>query len=538
MSSLLQRTTGVGRDDWGLVGPLAFLLFLITTGIEVGRIGRDSYFLTVAGASDIPKMYLFIALISLLLAAGYSVLVPRFEPKRILVAILFPAGVLSGAVGIALMNQWNPPPVFPYLLFCTIDAYILFLLMHFWAVANDSFSVWEGKQFFPFIGAAGMAGTVAGGGVTRWVSVQFSANSLFVLWAALLFLSAVLSTRLATPTVETEEKPRRSRKQEGMLRASWRTPLMRTFTYMAFPMWVMIYIIEFSYYEAASRVFVDQDMLAGFLGLFVCLSSCLGLIIQLTVTRWLLNRKGVGTTALFYPVSITVGAISLLLFSLIPYAQVGTLDLFGVVWLVFLARFCDIAIYYSVFDPAAQLMFYAVDSSARAKSRAFISGLVFPASIAAAGGILLVFRAAHEPIHNVSFVAVVLGFLLIVLALNITPEYLKALLSNFHPDDERNREQVMKEISRLEKSDIRYVLLDSITATDLDEARFAVEKLLEYSDQELYEELQEVLHSLRPEILRMIKARISNEDLEQNSEFARRLDLQLALLGARAAAIL
>jgi ATP/ADP translocase len=410
--------------------------------------------------------------------------------------------------------------------------------MHFWALANEYFSVWQGKKYFPFIGAAGMAGTVVGGASTRLFSIQFGANSLFVLWSVVLLVSAILSWRLAAPERIEAAPSSRKTKRENIFQAAWRTPLMRTFAYMAFPMWIMIYVIEFSYYDSASRVFVDQDLLAGFLGMFVCFSSCLGLFIQLTVTRWLLSSKGVGATALFYPIAITFGAVCLLIFSLLPEAGAASLDLFGVVWLVFLARFCDIAIYYSVFDPASQLMFYAVDSQSRAKSRAFISGFIFPASIAAAGGLLLVFREMNEPIHNVSFVAVVLGFLLIILALNITPEYLKALLSNFKPDDSDNRGQVMAEIDRLEVSDIRYVLLDSISANDLDEAKFALQKLLEYRDEELFEELEEILDAIRPEVLRELKKHVSSEDLERNKLFAKRLDIQLALLGARAAGVL
>jgi hypothetical protein len=277
-------------------------------------------------------------------------------------------------------------------------------------------------------------------------------------------------------------------------------------------MWIIVYIIEYTYFGTANRVFPDQNALAGFLGLVVSAGAAIGLVLQFTVTPWMLRRFGVGTTAMVYPSTLTLGAIALLLFSLVPASTAPSLPLVGIALLVVFARLCDVAFFFSVHDAAQQLLLYAVPSALRDKGRVLMSAIVAPASIAGAGGLLIYFRSLGEPTHNVAFVAISLAFLLMVLALSITPEYLSALLANIHPGATAHREQVLGEIAKLEVNDARYVLLQSLTSRDMEEAKFAVERLFHIKDEELINDMLESAPKMHTAVIREIEGHMTGEE--------------------------
>lgn len=507
MYKTLQRMLGFEEGEGRPLLILSALVFLLTAGIELGRIGRDSYFLTVAGADDIPLMYIFIALLTFFASVIYGKILGRVHNAKLMIGFQALGSLAAFSCWIYLLLVPQPAAAFPFILFCVVDAYILFILVHFWTLCNSEFHVWQGTRLFPVIGAAGLAGTIGGGGLSYLIASFSEANHLFVVWAALLTLGSLVCLPLRSKA-NSQDRHTVTAQSGSQKENLWRQPVLRTLAYMALPMWVVIYIIEFSYYEGMNRVFRDQSSLASFMGAFVCISAFIGLLLQLTLTRWLLNKVSVGSAALFYPFTLTLGSLCLLVFSLFPQANAGPLD-FGVfAFLLIFARFCDIGIYYSVYDPAAQVLFYALPERIRARGRSFLGGIIFPASIASAGLILLWFRHLHEPVYNVAFVAISLGFLLIILGLNLTPDYLKSLLGNFQSDDESNRSRVIDAVSKLPESDIHYVLLDSLSSQDLAEARFALEHLFQHPSVELFEDIQEILPRVRPDIARELQERM------------------------------
>ncbi|MCE9599602.1 MAG: HEAT repeat domain-containing protein [Spirochaetia bacterium] len=280
----------------------------------------------------------------------------------------------------------------------------------------------------------------------------------------------------------------------------WSVPLLRTLTYMTIPMWLVIYIIEFHYYRTMNSVFDNQDELTGFLGLFVSFCSICGFMLQVLFTGRMLQRFGVGATLLIYPFSLTIGTVSLIFFSLFP--PTAHHGLMNVTILVALSRFCDIAIYFSIFDSASQLLYNSLPDEKRGQGRAFIAGIVMPLSTAVAGGLLLWTNNSSEPMHNIAFIGLNLAFLLVVVALNVNSDYLKALLFNLNSRDMDLRSQAMSEFGKLEDTETRFVLLQSVSSPDADSALFALDMLKNTAEghEELVEDLCEAIGTVQPRV--------------------------------------
>ena len=101
---------------WPRIKSTAFLFFILTFGIELGRIGRDSFFLSTAGPSKIPYMYLFMAVLMLVASGTYSLFVDRVR-RDIFLKYLLGAGLaFSTLTGVVLKFKINIP-YFPYIVF-------------------------------------------------------------------------------------------------------------------------------------------------------------------------------------------------------------------------------------------------------------------------------------------------------------------------------------------------------------------------------------------------------------------------------------
>ncbi len=536
MRERLQRWLGIADGEWARFAGFSMCFFLLSIGVEFGRIGRDSYFLKEAGVAAIPLMYVFIALLMVAMAPAYDRYARRMSPPNLMMALQIGGAAALALLWLAMTLLPTPPRALPYVLFPFIEAYLLFLLMHFWAFTNACFDAWEGRRLVPFISGAGLFGSLLAGLASRVFSTVIGANQLILAWAVVLVATIPLTRSLARLNAQPRTSATmrvtdiESSSTPATLRAVWSQPLLRTLTYMALPMWVIVYIIEYSYFGTTTRVFPNQNDLAGFLGIVVSAGAAIGLVLQFTVTPWMLKRFGVGTTSMVYPTTLTLGAISLLLFSLVPASTAPTLPLFGIALLVVFARLCDVSFFFSVHDAAQQLLMYAVPSGLRDKGRVLMSAVVAPASIAGAGGLLIYFRSLGEPTQNVAFVAVSLAFLLMVLALSITPEYLRALLANIQPGATEFREQVLGEIAKLETNDARYVLMQSLTSDDLEEAKFAVERLFAIKDDDMIEEMLESAPKMQVAVLTDIEQHMT---VGERQSFSTMLTEAFAAAGAR-----
>lgn len=275
---------------------------------------------------------------------------------------------------------------------------------------------------------------------------------------------------------------------------------MRIMTYMALPMWIIIYVIEFHYFKLLNSVFPDIDQLTSFMGFFVMVTSFIGMLIQIGLTPRLLNRFGVGGTSVLYPFSLTLGAVALMFFNLFPQHVESIHELKGHMWLIPLARFCDVAIYFSIYESATQLVFYAVTPRERSQGRAFMSGIIIPVSIALSGLLLILLEMLGEPMHNLSFVALNLSFMLLIFSLSVGTTYMRALVQNLHGNQEKNGPGGSEGTLIANNTEMRFVLLQAISSRNVQEARYAFVHLTQKPDEELLEEFAEVIEKALPEI--------------------------------------
>src|SRR5262245_11818695 len=159
----------------------AFVAFAFLSALVAGHAlletARDALFLARLPAGQLPLMYLAIAGLSLLLAR-VELKLARFLPRW---AALPFWSALAG-VGTAAFYAGAPAPGqasswFLYALYVWTGIIASLVLVHFWSLLAEAFSVTQAKRLYPLIGSGSVCGALLGSAlassISRWWGTQY-----------------------------------------------------------------------------------------------------------------------------------------------------------------------------------------------------------------------------------------------------------------------------------------------------------------------------------------------------------------------------
>jgi ATP/ADP translocase len=476
---------------------LAFLIFLTGLGVEVARVAQTTFFLQVAGAEQLPLVFVAFAAIMVIASSLYANAARRARLSSLAsVASAIAAVVIATAWILILMGVRNE--VLAYALYCVVEMGFIFLPLTIWAVANQNFSAEEAEQYLPPIAACGLIGALIGGMLSRGI-VGFVGPYNTLPFAIAAYVICFFVTRQIPLPQRHSMVMTRPRAQRSLLSE----PIVATLTYLSLPLFFLAYVIEFMYYTTVGQTVLNATDQSQFISTLGIICSVAAVLSQIFLTPFLFRRMGVGTTGFVYPAALALGSILALVYALYLGTrgpEAGTPSMWFALF-VLAARALDIVLYQSVYESTTNILYYAVPSETRTRARSLVGGIMFPASVACSGLLLLSFRYFEQPMYNVAFAAIVVGFLVLVMGMDVRPDYLRSLLANSDEGNKKARAALMDEISRLSLNESRVLLLESLQTDREDEALFAVQKLLDTYDHFLLEDLQEIKERIQPKIM-------------------------------------
>jgi len=475
----------------------ALLIALVGFGVELSRVAQTTFFLQNAGADQLPMVFVAFAVLMGLASSIYSV-----STHRVKLASL--ASIACGVAVTATMAAWIlivigvRSIVLAHVLYCVVEMCFIFLPLTLWAVANEAFSQEDAEKYLPPIAAYGLIGAVIGGTITRAVVGTIGPYNTLPLAAAAYGACCYYCRTIPAQRRAAVTKPRQ--RPEGKLSVE---PIVTTLTVLSLPMFFLAFVIEYMYYSTVGEVVVNATDQSQFISTFGIICAVAAVCAQIVLTPFLFRRLGVGTTAFVYPSALALGAMLTLVYALY---QGGRGDSAGPPSMAFAsfvlaARALDIVLYQSVYESTTHILYYAVPEERRTRARSLIGGIMFPVSVAFSGLLLMSFSYFNQPMYNVAFAAIVVGFLVLVMGMDVRPDYLRSLLANSDETDTKAREALMDEISRLSLNESRVLLLESLQSEREDEALFAVDKLLDTYDRFLLEDLREIREKISANVL-------------------------------------
>jgi ATP:ADP antiporter, AAA family len=275
-----------------MVSALAF--FFILTAYYIVRPVRDQLSGAV-GSSQLPLFYAATLVAMLALTPIFGALVARFPRRRLLgwsysffiVCLLafMPAFVEQESIGARTLGV---------VFFIWVSVFNLFVVSLFWSFMADVFDSWRAREVFPLIALGGMAGAVFGPLVTSALVGILGVAPLLLVSAAMLGVALLLLLRISVQRAQNgaTEQPIGGSLWAG-IRELWSSPFLR---YMAILMLLgdgigtLAYALVADYAKAHLASSAVRTAFYAHIDLAV---NTLGACLQLTLTRWLLIRRGV-----------------------------------------------------------------------------------------------------------------------------------------------------------------------------------------------------------------------------------------------------
>jgi ATP/ADP translocase/HEAT repeat protein len=472
MLTWICRLLHIKEDELGKLAIAFLIYFLVLTGIVIGRNARDSIFLVNVGIQYLPYMYILNAVCVVLCSLVYTFFVDRMERTSFVVRTSLIFFAMMAGCKLALLS---PVPavtvvasVFSY---AAVQVIWLISLMMFWTLAGDYFDTRQSKRLFPLIGAGGLVGMIAAGlGSSALVKAVRGTDNLFLVWAGLILLSAVLvrlMKRLYGRTLKnaiTPPAPANGGKQESDLKESFEylkgSKLLKNMAGITLFLWIVFTVIDYEFNLTMRAKYPNKDDLTAAIGLMRGLAGFVSLIVQFLLTQKLVKLLGVARAVLIHPVFDAAA-------SLLMSVKYGF-------WSVYTAKFGDQALLYTVQDSSYQMLYNPIPPDKRGRARALVEGYIKPVSMGIAG-LVVVVSAAFLPASRISILAFILALAWIGFSIFTQRAYVDALVKNLKTDGGHDKTRSLRELNRLSAADNLLVLREVLRGNDAEGVKYALE---------------------------------------------------------------
>lgn len=404
-----------------------YLMGVVSTFI-IGRTVRDTLFLHRVELAKLPLMYMATAVAVAMAAYGYSRVADKYRRDKLIANTLLLFSGLTftfwALIEFHLAGEWLYG-----LLYVLVEILGAISIIQFWTFASDIFSGRQGKRLFGFIGAGGvLSNIICGFGIGAIAPIIGSANLLLI--TGVLFFLCTFAVRAigrrSHRDLEAAVKGPRKRslkiqRESGTVFHSKHLKMIAAIVVLTF---LTVTVIDYQFKVVAKMKLSGEGELASYFGYFYGFTGIISSLMQFFVTGRLLERSGIVISLLVLPIAILSGAGSMLFVPLIPMLAAVTI-----------AKGAENIFRYTVNDATMQLLYVPVPSHNRGRAKAFIDGILKPASIGASGLVIYLLGrvfTSDQLVANLAYADIALLGGWILLVFSIRGEYVKSLIDTLH----------------------------------------------------------------------------------------------------------
>lgn len=396
------------------------LIGVIGAGLAFGRGSADALFFKRYGVEHLPAMYALLGLVLAVTSVSYAAYADRLASERLAIVVLT---VLAALIGLSwwLIAFTALAAAYPvYFLVYQVASDLL--VVHVSLYMAQNFDTLQGKRLFPLLFAALEAGRIAGGVLLAAATPLLGTSHLLLPWLALTAVAIVLIRRHHQRTGASpfyRPPPRRraplARAVEQIVqgvRFTHASALARAQSAALFFLVVSYYILSYAINRIYTDHFASEASLAAFLGLLSAATAAAALLMQLLLAGRLLQRFGLKTVNLIFPIThlLSFGAL------LVQFALPAAL----------LASFSRDSVMPALRGPTRNLFFNVLPDYMQGRVRALSLGLVLPAGLVLSGAGLVYLQQTDPRIYLA--VGVAAAALLLWYSLLSNRAYLSAIL--------------------------------------------------------------------------------------------------------------
>jgi hypothetical protein len=430
----LGRLFNVRSGEWGRLLLLYSMGLVTLTGCTWADAVVLGAFLQRVGVQYLPWVTICSATCSVGALFLYTAFADRMSNTRLLIAILIISGlgILLGLVGLAA-GLVGPAYL---LLFLVLQVPLLDVYNVHWATyVNGFYDIRAAKRIVPVLSTSARLAGILGGLSMPLMNRLLRPSAIIGVSVVSLAIMAILAAAMprllheqrskpaARIAVTASAQPTHVKSYGARLREGYRqvigSPFLRWMALCTFSMTLLLVLLNYG----ASAVFQAQlkttVAISDFLGVLGGIANLVVLPIQLFLLSRLITRLGLGNTSLVYPLSSLALAGSLAIAPGLGTAALAHLD--------------RTALRNAFRIPIDNLFYNAVPQRVKARTRAFVGGLVVPIGGIAGGLLLLTPLIQFSWFLPGAMLALGLGFALT--ALRVRAHYGQALVDLLEQED-------------------------------------------------------------------------------------------------------
>jgi len=377
----IERALNLQAGELRLGAPLFAYLFLVMATYLVGRVVRDSLFLSRFPAAQLPFADIATALTVGALIAVYIRLERYSSLRRLLLAslLLFASNCLLFWV----LARFYPVSWLYPVIYIWDGMFGVLAPTQVWTLANHVLTTREARRVFGLLAGGAIAGGIFAGFFSKVVAKTFGTESLLLGMAIFLFACLPLVVVIwrhhqeVVPETESPEAAERPRNLRESVRLVFSSPYLRAIAALIGVSSLVTEVISWQFKAVAQAFIPGKDHLAAFFGDFTFYAGILALIVQLLVTSRFLRRFGIGVAMFTLPLGLVVTS--------------GYMLLAGTLLSVILLRGADWVWRYSIDKSTVELLYLPLPSRIKFQVKGFIDTVIWRMGTGLAGLTVLFF---------------------------------------------------------------------------------------------------------------------------------------------------
>jgi hypothetical protein len=410
---------GVRADEVGRLRAVMVSSFLLGVSLVLYYSASNAIFLTHDGIQKLPYVYIVNGFLVIAFGVGIAFLGYHvtFRTQTLTVNFVLAVTILLLWAGV----RTSESHAVIFVMMAWFRLLFIYTTLGLWELASRLFDIRQGKRLFSLVGLGVMLAAVVGGVLTPAIVAAVGTVNLLLLSAMFLGLYALSLSRILREVNSRRRDAKRSRRTDLRLlvqdRYTQAISGLQTFSVLT------AYLVEYVFYEQASRHFPDQASLAGFLGAFTGGTTLAMVLVSGMLTGRLIASRGVRGTLFVMPLAMMATSLAATAYG--GLIGIGT----AVFVLIAAAMFANQVLDKAVHTPAFVLLFQPMPRERRMPVRVMVEGWLGSVALILSGALLLFVASLHPP-NLVPFTALlaVVSVAFLLLCHTATAQYAKALL--------------------------------------------------------------------------------------------------------------
>ncbi len=372
---ILTRFFDLRAGESRLVLRTALILFGLIAAHTMLETARDALFLGKQPASQLTLVYGMLAGLSLAVARVNARFVSAFGRRNGLIFTL-----LAAAFGTVIFYLLPLSPSIVFGLYIWSGLLGTILVVQFWMLAGQNFTVAQGKRLFGPLAAGGVLGAVAGASFAVATLEYIEVRDLMLVAAGLFMATAMVLTgeTIDAPSQvsleEAEEKPRSTIARE--LTYFKENPYLLRLALLIAISTAAVLVTDFIFKaHTAAQFQSNPEQLGLFFARYYAILNAVALLVQILLASYIVKKAGVLMAFMILPLLLTVGGVA-------------TLILGG--GAVLLTKGADGSLRHSLHRISSELLWMPLPDYVRARSKGAIDTVVVRGTQAITAGLLLI----------------------------------------------------------------------------------------------------------------------------------------------------